>query len=207
MGARPRRRLAAGDPRQGARGRPHEHPHPRGVRRRRASTTSTAASSRRSCRGAARACRRRSAPTASPPRRSCSAAPRTSSTSSARRSSTTPKLASFCLTEPDAGSDVSGMRTRAVRKGDKYVLNGSKCFITNGSYADCYVVYAKTDPEAGHRGISAFLVAQGRHGHRRTRRKTRWASGRRTPRRSRSTTPRSTRATCSARRTRASSSR
>ncbi|MDX6691437.1 MAG: acyl-CoA dehydrogenase [Solirubrobacteraceae bacterium] len=69
-----------------------------------------------------------------------------------------PKLASFCLTEPDAGSDVSGMRTRAVRKGDTYVLNGSKCFITNGSYADWYVVYAKTDPEAGHRGISAFLV-------------------------------------------------
>ncbi len=70
----------------------------------------------------------------------------------------TPKLASFCLTEPDAGSDVSGMRTRAVRKGDTYVLNGSKCFITNGSYADWFVVYAKTDPEAGHRGISAFLV-------------------------------------------------
>jgi acyl-CoA dehydrogenase len=70
----------------------------------------------------------------------------------------TPKLASFCLTEPDAGSDVSGMRTRAVRKGDKYVINGSKCFITNGSYADFFVVYAKTDPEAGHRGISAFLV-------------------------------------------------
>ena len=69
-----------------------------------------------------------------------------------------PKLASFCLTEPDAGSDVSGMRTSAVRKGDKYVLNGSKCFITNGSYADWFVVYAKTDPEAGHRGISAFLV-------------------------------------------------
>jgi acyl-CoA dehydrogenase len=67
-------------------------------------------------------------------------------------------LASFCLTEPDAGSDVSGMRTRAVRTGDRYVLNGSKCFITNGSYADYFVVYAKTDPDAGHRGISAFLV-------------------------------------------------
>jgi acyl-CoA dehydrogenase len=67
-------------------------------------------------------------------------------------------LASFCLTEPDAGSDVSGMRTSAVRKGDKYVLNGSKCFITNGSYADWFTVYAKTDKEAGHRGISAFLV-------------------------------------------------
>ncbi len=69
-----------------------------------------------------------------------------------------PKLASFCLTEPDAGSDVSGMRTRAVRKGDTYVLNGSKCFITNGGYADWYTVYAKTDPDAGHRGISAFVV-------------------------------------------------
>jgi acyl-CoA dehydrogenase len=67
-------------------------------------------------------------------------------------------LASFCLTEPDAGSDVSGMRTTAVRKGDKYVINGSKCFITNGSYADWFTVYAKTDKEAGHRGISAFLV-------------------------------------------------
>ena len=68
------------------------------------------------------------------------------------------KLASFCLTEPDAGSDVYGMRTSAVKKGDKYVLNGSKCFITNGQYADFYTVYAKTDKEAGHRGISAFLV-------------------------------------------------
>jgi acyl-CoA dehydrogenase len=69
-----------------------------------------------------------------------------------------PALASFCLTEPSAGSDVSGMRTRAVRKGDKYVLNGSKCFITNGGYADWFTVYAKTDPDAGHRGISAFVV-------------------------------------------------
>ncbi|MGI8660257.1 MAG: acyl-CoA dehydrogenase family protein [Thermoleophilaceae bacterium] len=69
-----------------------------------------------------------------------------------------PKLASFCLTEPDAGSDVSGMKTTAVRQGDKYVINGSKCFITNGSYADWYTVYAKTDREAGHRGISAFVV-------------------------------------------------
>src|SRR6476620_10972845 len=67
-------------------------------------------------------------------------------------------LASFCLTEPDAGSDVSGMRTTAVRKGDKYVINGSKCFITNGGYADWYTVYAKTDKDAGHRGISAFVV-------------------------------------------------
>ena len=69
-----------------------------------------------------------------------------------------PKLSSFCLTEPDAGSDVSGMKTRAVKKGDKWVISGSKCFITNGGYADWYTVYAKTDPEAGHRGITAFVV-------------------------------------------------
>ena len=69
-----------------------------------------------------------------------------------------PVLASFCLTEPDAGSDVSGMRTTAVKRGDKYVINGSKCFITNGGYADWYTVYAKTDKDAGHRGISAFVV-------------------------------------------------
>ena len=69
-----------------------------------------------------------------------------------------PLLASFCLTEPDAGSDVSGMRTTAQRKGDKYVLNGSKCFITNGGYANWYTVFAKTDKDAGHRGISAFVV-------------------------------------------------
>lgn len=69
-----------------------------------------------------------------------------------------PKLAAFCLTEPDAGSDVASMKTTAVKNGDKYVLNGSKCFITNGSHADWCTVYAKTDPEAGHRGISAFVV-------------------------------------------------
>ena len=72
-----------------------------------------------------------------------------------------PKLASFCLTELGAGSDVSGMRTRAVRHGDKYVINGSKTFITNGGYADWYTVYAKTDPDAGHHGISAFVVPRG----------------------------------------------
>ncbi len=69
-----------------------------------------------------------------------------------------PRLASFCLTEPDAGSDVSGMKTTAVKTGDKYVINGSKCFITNGSHASWYTVYAKTDREAGHKGISAFVV-------------------------------------------------
>jgi acyl-CoA dehydrogenase len=69
-----------------------------------------------------------------------------------------PRLASFCLTEPEAGSDVSAMRTTAVRRGDKYVINGSKVFISNGGHADWYTVYAKTDKDAGHRGISAFVV-------------------------------------------------
>jgi len=69
-----------------------------------------------------------------------------------------PLLASFCLTEPEAGSDVSSMRTTAVKKGSSYVINGSKCFITNGGYANWYTVFAKTDKEAGHRGISAFVV-------------------------------------------------
>jgi acyl-CoA dehydrogenase len=74
------------------------------------------------------------------------------------RLSEAPLLASFCLTEPDAGSDVSAMKTTAVRKGDKWVINGSKCFITNGEYANWYTVYAKTDKDAGHRGISCFIV-------------------------------------------------
>ena len=74
------------------------------------------------------------------------------------RLSQAPLLASFCLTEPDAGSDVSGMKTTATRKGDKWVISGSKCFITNGEYANWYTVFAKTDREAGHRGISCFVV-------------------------------------------------
>ncbi len=69
-----------------------------------------------------------------------------------------PLLACFCLTEPDAGSDVSGMKTTATKKGDKWVITGSKCFITNGEYANYYTVFAKTDKEAGHRGISCFVV-------------------------------------------------
>ena len=74
------------------------------------------------------------------------------------RLSEAPLLASFCLTEPDAGSDVSGMKTTATKKGDKWVINGSKCFITNGEYANWYTVFAKTDKDAGHRGISCFVV-------------------------------------------------
>jgi acyl-CoA dehydrogenase len=74
------------------------------------------------------------------------------------RLSEAPLLASFCLTEPDAGSDVSAMKTTATRQGDRWVIRGSKCFITNGGYADWYTVYAKTDKDAGHRGISCFIV-------------------------------------------------
>src|SRR5579885_2264837 len=69
-----------------------------------------------------------------------------------------PILCSFGLSEPDAGSDVARMKTTATRKGDEYVLNGSKTFITNAGYADWTVVFAKTDPSKGHRGISAFVV-------------------------------------------------
>jgi alkylation response protein AidB-like acyl-CoA dehydrogenase len=66
--------------------------------------------------------------------------------------------ASYCLSEADAGSDVSGMRTRAVRDGDSYVLTGQKLWITNAGVSDFYLVFAKTDAEAGHRGISCFVV-------------------------------------------------
>ena len=69
--------------------------------------------------------------------------------------------ASYCLSEADAGSDVAGMRTKAVREGDHYVLNGRKLWITNAGVSDFYTVFAKTDPEAGHRGISCFVVEKG----------------------------------------------
>ncbi|MCE5245173.1 MAG: acyl-CoA dehydrogenase family protein [Desulfobacteraceae bacterium] len=62
------------------------------------------------------------------------------------------------LTEPNAGSDAMGMKTRAAKKGNKYILNGSKMFITNGPIADTILVYAKTAPEKGAKGISAFIV-------------------------------------------------
>ena len=66
--------------------------------------------------------------------------------------------ASYCLSEVDAGSDVAGMTTRAVRDGDDYVLNGRKMWITGAGVSDYYTVFAKTDPAAGHRGISVFVV-------------------------------------------------
>jgi acyl-CoA dehydrogenase len=69
-----------------------------------------------------------------------------------------PILCSFALTEPNAGSDVSGIQTTAVREGDEYVLNGSKMFITNAGHATWIVVFASTDKSQGHRGLSAFVV-------------------------------------------------
>ncbi|MDG1871783.1 MAG: acyl-CoA dehydrogenase family protein [Flavobacterium sp.] len=68
------------------------------------------------------------------------------------------KIGALCITEPYGGSDVAGMRTTAIKQGDKYVINGSKTFITNGVYADYYIVAAKTNPELGNKGISIFLV-------------------------------------------------
>jgi alkylation response protein AidB-like acyl-CoA dehydrogenase len=65
---------------------------------------------------------------------------------------------SYCLSEADAGSDVASMKTRAVRDGDSYILNGSKYWITNAGISDLYVVFAKTDPTAGARGVSCFVV-------------------------------------------------
>jgi len=69
-----------------------------------------------------------------------------------------PKLGAFALTEPQAGSDVSSLSTTAVRKGDRYVLNGQKRFISNGGIADIYVVFATVDKSRGHEGITAFVV-------------------------------------------------
>jgi len=81
-----------------------------------------------------------------------------------------PKLVSgewvgaLAMSEPNAGSDVLGMKTRAVRKGDRYVLNGAKMWITNGGDANVQVVYAYTDPSAGPRGLTAFVVEKGTPG-------------------------------------------
>src|SRR5882757_2372786 len=73
-------------------------------------------------------------------------------------------VGALAMSEPGAGSDVVGMRTKAERKGDRYVLNGSKMWITNGPDADTLVVYAKTDAAAGPRGITAFLIEKGMKG-------------------------------------------
>jgi alkylation response protein AidB-like acyl-CoA dehydrogenase len=90
----------------------------------------------------------------------------------AQRQRWIPKLASgqwlgaWGLTEPGSGSDAAGARTSAVKKGDSWVLNGSKTFITNGGYADCAVVLAVTDKAKGTKGISAFVVEKGTKGFR-----------------------------------------
>lgn len=68
------------------------------------------------------------------------------------------KIGALCISEPFGGSDVAGMRTTAMKKGDKYIINGSKTFITNGVYADYYIVAAKTEPTSGNKGISIFLM-------------------------------------------------
>ncbi|HWK86524.1 MAG TPA: isovaleryl-CoA dehydrogenase [Xanthobacteraceae bacterium] len=90
--------------------------------------------------------------------------------SAAQKEKYLPKLISgehvgaLAMSEPGAGSDVVGMKTRADKKGDRYVLNGSKMWITNGPEAETLIVYAKTDPKAGPRGISAFIVEKGMKG-------------------------------------------
>src|SRR4051794_5317645 len=71
---------------------------------------------------------------------------------------------SYCLSEPEAGSDAANMKTRAVRDGDSYVLNGTKRWITNAGVSDFYTVMAVTDAEAGSRGISAFVVEKADEG-------------------------------------------
>lgn len=88
----------------------------------------------------------------------------------AQKRSFLPKLISgehvgaLAMSEPGSGSDVVSMRTKAIKKGDRYVLNGSKMWITNGPQAETLIVYAKTDPEAGSRGISAFIIEKGMKG-------------------------------------------
>jgi cyclohex-1-ene-1-carbonyl-CoA dehydrogenase len=76
----------------------------------------------------------------------------------------TPALVALAVTEPEAGSDVLSMRTRAVRQGDHYVIDGSKCFITNGELADFFTLYAYTAPDHRAKGVSAFIVEKGTPG-------------------------------------------
>jgi butyryl-CoA dehydrogenase len=83
-----------------------------------------------------------------------------------RRLATGEILGSFCLTDPQAGSDAAGIQARAVRDGESYRLNGTKTWVSNGSVAGVLIVFAKTDPLAGGKGISAFLVEPGFKGFR-----------------------------------------
>ncbi len=71
-----------------------------------------------------------------------------------------PRVAAFALSEPEAGSDAGAVTCTAVRRGDVYLLNGTKCYVTGGAYADYYTVFAKTDPGKGARGLSTFVLAR-----------------------------------------------
>ncbi|MHA2278964.1 MAG: acyl-CoA dehydrogenase family protein, partial [Candidatus Kariarchaeaceae archaeon] len=70
-------------------------------------------------------------------------------------------LGAFGLSEPDAGSDAAGLKSRAIKDGDEWIINGSKMWITNGESADYYVIFANTNPELKHRGVSAFVLKKG----------------------------------------------
>ncbi|MEQ1877637.1 MAG: acyl-CoA dehydrogenase family protein [Bdellovibrionia bacterium] len=74
------------------------------------------------------------------------------------------QIASYCVTEPGAGSDVGALRTTAVKKGDEYILNGSKTWISNAPVANFFAIFAKTDPAGGHKGLSVFLAEAGTPG-------------------------------------------
>jgi alkylation response protein AidB-like acyl-CoA dehydrogenase len=74
------------------------------------------------------------------------------------------KIGAFCLTEPTAGSDVGGGKTTAVKTAEGYTIHGSKCWITNGGIAEVFIIFAQTDPSAGVKGISAFIIERGTPG-------------------------------------------
>ena len=107
-------------------------------------------------------------------------------------------VGALAMSEPGAGSDVVSMRLRADRRGDRYVLNGTKMWITNGPNADVLVVYAKTDPDGGPRGITAFLVEKASRDSRPRRNSTNWACADRIPASWCFRTARCRRKTCSA---------
>ena len=113
-------------------------------------------------------------------------------------------VGALAMSEPNAGSDVVSMTTRADKKGDRYILNGAKMWITNGPVAETLIVYAKTDPAAGARGITAFLVEKGARASRTGSSSTSSACAAPTPPNSCSPTARSRRRTCSGRSARAS---
>ncbi len=98
------------------------------------------------------------------------------------------QLAAFCLTEPGAGSDPAALKMRARRAGNKWILDGTKQFITSGKNADVAIVFAVTNPDAGKKGISAFIVPTGTPGYRIGAIEHKLGQGARIPHRSSSTT-------------------